>query len=137
MSEISQGEFLRYMERQDRIMSSLSEDLKQVSETLTSNTVLIKNIDVQTTKTNGRVTKLEEQKEIDDQKNEERFDKIERNQTYVVGFVAGVAILGGATWGIIRWIYPDPVKTVSEETFNKVLEAYNQAKLYEEENIKN
>lgn len=128
MSDISQGELLRYMERQDKLMSEIISEQKLMGETLSANTVILKNINEQTTKTNGRVNKLEAQKEED----EKRFDSIEKKQVYVIGFVAGISLIGGITWAIVTWIIPNPTETVSEETFSTVYQAFIKSKEYEE-----
>lgn len=125
MSDISQGEIIRYMERQDKLMSEIIAQQKIMGETLSANTVILKNISEQTTKTNGRVNKLEAQKEED----EKRFDLIEKKQVYVVGIVAGIMGVSGIIWAVFTWIVPEPVKTVDEVTFNQLQSLVKQ---YEE-----
>lgn len=129
--EVSQGEIIRYMERQDKLISEIIIQQKLMGETLSANTIILKNINEQTTKTNGRVNKLEDQKEAD----EKRFDSIEKKQVYVIGFVAGVTLLGGVTWAVLTWIIPNPTQEVDDKTFNQIqaLIKTNQMK-YEENN---
>lgn len=107
--EVTSGEIQRYMERQDKLMSEVISEQKNVGENLSSIKEVLKQVLVQTTKTNGRVNRLEGFR-----------------------FIAkGVFITIGVMWTVFTFVVPYvkdyyTAKTVSDEEFNNFRAYYEK-----------
>jgi hypothetical protein len=109
MTDISSGEILRFMERHDELVTKIIAEQKQVGETLSANTVILKNILEQTTGITIRVNKLEGFR-----------------------FIAkGVFLAIGVMWTVFTFVVPYVKeyysgKTVSDEEFNQLKSQYEK-----------